>query len=384
MNLFNLFNIFKKKEEPTAEVLEPTAEVEGPTAEVLYKEAAYKVNVTHDPLSAVRLYAKAAQMGLKEAQYDFAVCNYYGYGIKENKLYAAELLKPLADEMQRAAEFLAMMYYKGEGVDKDLRLALKYFQGGMASSSEVVQFLGATCLDEIGDKDAESVGKIMECLTKVAESGVVEAKANLGMLYYDGALVPKDDKSAFKWFKDAADAGKLEGLYHVGLFYQNGIVVEKDWNKAKRFYDKGQSLGDERCAHGIRVIHNDGWDVEGTCKKVSNEFLVSVVKKVCEIVNGIPDMTKRDQFSFDNMMTPYKYGESNIYYDEEKDEYLLYSISEYNYVETEVMGKTEKDVVSYLVKSKIKVANYYDSATNDIKEDRERYCNEIVEKYLDS
>ena len=52
--------------------------------------------------------------------------------------------------------------------------------------------------------------------------GDAEAKYILGVVYYEGTDIPKNDKQALHWFQQAADQGYSRAQYNLGIMYQNG------------------------------------------------------------------------------------------------------------------------------------------------------------------
>ena len=233
------------------------------TSEEIYHEGQHHAHVLHDYDAAFKLYTQAADMGLKEAKYDLAVLYASGNGTPKNLKRAAEILKPLADgNMPEAEEFLAMMYYNGDGVERDLQKALLYFQKGIVLENTEALLYAGLCLANSGQVDGEKAGKIVCYWTKAAKLGEVVAKVNLGLLYYDGKIVPQNHEEAFKWFAEAAEAGNIAGIFQTGLCYHKGKGVEKDIEKAIEYYKKGMEHGNVQCAHNLGSIYLDRKDLK--------------------------------------------------------------------------------------------------------------------------
>jgi GAF domain-containing protein len=70
-------------------------------------------------------------------------------------------------------------------------------------------------------------------LRQMAESGNPAAENDLGVRYFLGDAVPRDEKEAFRWFKSAAEHGNVRAQYKLGLLYWRGdAVVPKDTSEA--------------------------------------------------------------------------------------------------------------------------------------------------------
>ncbi len=238
----SIFDFLKKKEELSAEQI--------------YQKGKYQAHVVGDFKEAFKLYSQATKMGLKEAQYDLAVLYFYGKGVPVDRKRTAELIKPLADKMMpEAEELLAVMYYNGVGVERNIDEAWKYFQKGIVLENPEALLYGGLCLVNSGSVDAEKAQKIVKYWTKAAELGNATAMLDLGLLYHDGIHVEEDYKEAFRWFSQAADQNEPGGVFQLGLYYHDGLGVEKDIDKAISYYQKGISLGDMACAHNLGMLY---------------------------------------------------------------------------------------------------------------------------------
>lgn len=63
---------------------------------------------------------------------------------------------------------------------------------------------------------------------KKAEAGDAEAQCVLGVMYYNGEGVLKDDEESVKWYRKAAEQGNATAQFNLGIAYENGLGVPKD------------------------------------------------------------------------------------------------------------------------------------------------------------
>jgi hypothetical protein len=111
--------------------------------------------------------------------------------------YGTELRKiqTLAHQGDATAQFqLALLYWLGNSVPKDLPKAVKWFQ-------------------------------------KSAERGSAQGQSHLGSVYQYGIGVPKDERKAAEWFQKAANQGNTVAQLHLGLMYVTGQGVMRDQQK---------------------------------------------------------------------------------------------------------------------------------------------------------
>jgi TPR repeat protein len=99
------------------------------------------------------------------------------------------------------------MYVRGQGVQKDHKLAVKWYR-------------------------------------KSAEQGNSPAQSNLGLKYREGLGVPKDYELAFKWFRESAEQGDASAQRNLALMYKdNGHGVPKDYILAYMWFNLSATNG---------------------------------------------------------------------------------------------------------------------------------------------
>ena len=71
--------------------------------------------------------------------------------------------------------------------------------------------------------------------TPLAKQGNASAQYNLGQMYRDGEGVPKNDKTAVKWYALAAEQGVADAQYSLGQMYANGDGVPENDTEAVKW-----------------------------------------------------------------------------------------------------------------------------------------------------
>ena len=82
-------------------------------------------------------------------------------------------------------------------------------------------------------------------LRKLAGKGDPDAQYELGILYHDGSVVPKDDAQAVQWFQRAAEQGYVRAQSTLGAYYWAGRGVPQDLIKAYFWSQLALAQGDE-------------------------------------------------------------------------------------------------------------------------------------------
>lgn len=83
------------------------------------------------PRASVKIYTEQAEAGDVDAMTRVAICHYLGRGTTVNYGSARQWFEKAADQNDKKSQFaLGYMFEHGEGVDKDLKTALKWYMKG--------------------------------------------------------------------------------------------------------------------------------------------------------------------------------------------------------------------------------------------------------------
>jgi len=91
-------------------------------------------------------------------------------------------------------------------------------------------------------------------LKPLAEQGHARAQSNLGVMYYKGLSVPKNNKTAVKWYRLAAEQGFAPAQSNLGSMYGNGMGVIQDNVYAHMWWNIAASSGNSKNASKNRDI----------------------------------------------------------------------------------------------------------------------------------
>ena len=80
-------------------------------------------------------------------------------------------------------------------------------------------------------------------LTPLAEQGDATAQFVLGFMYDEGKGVPKNGKTAVKWYELAAKQGYARAQYALGLMYAEGEGVPENDKTAVKWYEHAAEQG---------------------------------------------------------------------------------------------------------------------------------------------
>ena len=191
---------------------------------------------------AFEMFQQAANMGLKEAQYNLGVCYEKGNGVKKNDTKAIEWYTKSADQWSNNARLRLEEYHlkynwlaqntkrntqKGDSLRNIGKYdeAVKWYEIAARRGDATAQFNLAGCYAN-GQGVTQDYEKAFELLAQAAEQGQAFAQADLGFCYENGIGVSKNIIDAAKWYQKAADQGHTNSQFKIGMFYCTGEVEE--------------------------------------------------------------------------------------------------------------------------------------------------------------
>ena len=95
----------------------------------------------------------------------------------------------------------------------------------------------------------------------LAEQGNADAQFNLGVMYYKGRGVPKNHKTAVKWYTLAAEQGNASAQFYLGVMYRRGKGVPKNYKTALKWYTLAAEQGHAFAQFGLGIMYDHGQGV---------------------------------------------------------------------------------------------------------------------------
>ena len=177
--------------------------------EKLYSDKKYE--------QAIYWFQKAADAGNSAAQKNLAICYFNGYGVEKDVEKAIYWWQKAADAGNSAAQKnLAFCYLKGDGVEKNVEKAVYWWQKAADAGNSAAQFNLAICYLK-GDGVEKDVEKAVYWWQKAADAGDSTAQYRLAFCYLKGEGIEKDVEKAVYWWQKAADAGDSDAEYMLEL-----------------------------------------------------------------------------------------------------------------------------------------------------------------------
>ena len=195
---------------------------------------------------AAKMYYEGARAGEAKAAFDYAHCLRFGYGVAKD-LALAKSFYTYARDLEGGVSLynLAIMYLNGEGVEQDLKKALRYMQDAASESCvEAMLYLGMAYTtgymlypEIIGINMIPFHKPILRDTNEFLLMGdVAEAEADEERRF---SVLSADARRAFEYFRAAAyhDPTYVEDLVAKGQYlyakcYLDGMGTDFDRSKA--------------------------------------------------------------------------------------------------------------------------------------------------------
>ena len=112
-----------------------------------------------------------------------------------------------------------------------------------------------------GEGVAKDQAEAVKWYRKAAEQNLAAGQHNLGVCYYNGEGVAKDQVEAVKWFRKAAEQNYAEAQYSLGNCYTKGFGVAKDQVEAVKWYRKAAEQNYVVAQYWLGVCYANGFGV---------------------------------------------------------------------------------------------------------------------------
>lgn len=210
--------------------------------------------LTTDYDKALYWYEKAAEKQHQRALTEIGDMYYSGKGVPQNYQKAIEYYqKACAEGYPYAFYSLGFMYLKGQGTSPDKEKAIEYLSQAAAMGNEsafqllnridheaedndgkeVDPFARQAYLDAQQALEAKDTERYLNLLSQSANLGYTQAMNDLGDVYFNGELVPKDMAKAYNYFFKASQNGSGYGSYSCGFILMRGTSdVPRDIEKS--------------------------------------------------------------------------------------------------------------------------------------------------------
>lgn len=205
---------------------------EQPTGTSTQAEMLYSKACSASGSKRVLLLQKAAHAGLLDAMFDLSDCYYDGEGIDKNMELAIMWLTKAADSGHlKSQTALGYLYMTGaDGFEQNYAHAEEYLTIAAERDFSKAQLALSYLYFRMQEYE-----KALVWARKVVDLEN-EAYSILGEIYTNGLGVEQNLSEGLKYYKKAAETGDADAQNMVGNYYFNGEGTEQDLDKAFGYY----------------------------------------------------------------------------------------------------------------------------------------------------
>jgi TPR repeat protein len=175
-----------------------------------------------------------AKVGDAQAQLELAVCYSTGEGVEKNVELALQWLKKSAEQGQAEAQFILGFLYL-----KDNQLVEKHIQKYVNKLvGEVIQRKSTSLIFDLLFESTQKDESAFFWLKKAAEQNHAGANFWLGLCYQNTVDTEEYLPLAFANFKNAAEQGYQEAYYKLALCYHNALGTQQNDEQAFQWLTK--------------------------------------------------------------------------------------------------------------------------------------------------
>ena len=99
----------------------------------------------------------------------------------------------------------------------------------------------------------EDINKAVDLLTKSANQNNLSSMIKLADLYEKGKVVSQDYAKAFYWYNKAVEFDSAQAIFQVGLYYYHGYGVKKDEEKGINYIRQAKEKGYKRAENFFKL-----------------------------------------------------------------------------------------------------------------------------------
>ncbi len=223
------------------------------------------LGIPQNYVKSKELYEQAAAKDSGRGHRLLGVLYILGNGVEKDRAKGIDYYKTAKDLLLKAraagditASFdLGRMHHKGEGVDKNVKLARDYYAEAAEKGYVRGQYRLAHLLLDGEDDVQANPRDAHRWVIKASEADFPDAFSLLGWMYEKGIVVPEDSVKALENYERAAMLGNAYSQCKTGICYRDASGVKKNADKAWFWLEMSASQGDVDAATCLGFLYDD-------------------------------------------------------------------------------------------------------------------------------
>ena len=177
-----------------------------------------------------------------------------GDGVERDPAMAMKFYRMAAEKGLAVSQSnLAFMYWEGEHVPRNVAEAVRWAE--MAAKGDnlpAMWLLGRAYSDDEGV--APNLPEAVRWMTMAAEKNHAPAMNDLAVMYGTGNGVPQDNSKAAEWYERAMFRGSVVAASNLAGLFRDGDGVPKDLNRAEELFEAALNSGHASAAEDLADV----------------------------------------------------------------------------------------------------------------------------------
>lgn len=127
----------------------------------------------------------------------------------------------------------------------------------------------------------------------LAQRGMAQAQARLGLMYHKGRSVPQDNAEAVKWFRKAAEQGHTKAQARLGLMYAMALGVPENNTEAVKWLREGAKKNDAEAQVLLGLMYTGGLGIAQDYVQAHKWFNLSGAQGNKEAIKARDELAER-------------------------------------------------------------------------------------------
>lgn len=214
---------------------------------------------------AFSVYMKAAEMGNDMAQSSIAIMYFNGEGVEKDIDEFVKWFIKVGESGNAYVQYqLYKMYYYGQFVEQDEEKAMEWLRrAAFGYYEDAMVDYGLREIDSAKDFDEAFISDGYRKLIDAAWFNNKRAQYHYSKLLADGLFGYNIDiRESFKWARKAAQRGPAYAQFYLGLKYYNGEGTAVNMESAFKWFHKAAKRGHLDAQKNVAAMYDEGKGVE--------------------------------------------------------------------------------------------------------------------------
>ena len=153
---------------------------------------------------------------------------------------------------------LGYMYQQGEGVSRDLKKAIEWYEKAIEQEQPYALFNLGLMYANSNEYIAQDIEKAHELFLRSAIAGVDLAQYEVALMFEQGAGCTQNYSEAAYWYEEAAKRGHAEAFNNLGVLYREGRGVEQNFQRAFVCFSRAAEKGLSSAQYNLGLLYDRG------------------------------------------------------------------------------------------------------------------------------